>query len=62
MNINWKEFISLGSAVLTVAAALYLGLSGAIQWDVALPIMLAGLGILGIHPTFNTNPVAGRIR
>ncbi len=54
--MNWKELMSLLGAVLAVLSALYLGYTGAIGWDTSLPIILAGLGVLGIHPTFNTTP------
>ena len=54
--MNYKEIISLGGAILAVLSALYLGFTGAIGWDLALPIMLAGLGVLGIHPAINTTP------
>ena len=50
-NLNWPQLMSLGAGILTVCAALYLGLSGAIGWDTALPILLSGLAVLGIHPT-----------
>ena len=53
--------MSIAAAILTIIAGMWLGLSAQIPWDQALPIVLAGLGILGIHPTFNTTPVAGRI-
>lgn len=48
----------MGGAVLTIVSSVYLGATGAIQWDVALPILLAGLGVLGIHPSFNSTPSA----
>lgn len=51
-NLNWQQIVSLGAGILTVASSLYLGLSGALPWDTALPILLAGLAVLGIHPTF----------
>ena len=54
--MNWKEYMSLGGGVLTVIAALYLGVSGQLGWNVALPLLLAGLGVLGIHPAINTTP------
>lgn len=59
MNANWKEIGSLTGAILTVAAALYLGMIGQLPWQTALPLALAGLAVLGIHPTINTTPVAG---
>ena len=52
-NLNWPQITALGAGILTVLAALYLGVTGAIQWDVALPILLAGLAALGIHPALN---------
>lgn len=54
--MNYKEWLSLGGAILAVLSALYLGFTGAIGWDIALPIMLGGLGVLGIHPAINTTP------
>jgi hypothetical protein len=54
--MNYKEAISLLGAAAAVLSALYLGFTGAIGWDVALPIMLGGLAVLGIHPAVNTTP------
>jgi hypothetical protein len=54
--MNYKEILSLLGAVAAVLSALYLGFTGAIGWDIALPIMLGGLSILGIHPAVNTSP------
>jgi len=62
MNMNWKEAGSLLAAIATVLAAGYLAVTGQISWGDALPLILGGLAILGIHPIVNTNPVAGRIR
>ena len=59
--MNFKEFGSLAMAVLTVLAGLFLGLTGQIGWDAALPIIMAGLAVLGIHPAINTSPVAGKV-
>ena len=56
--MNWKEFISLGAGIITVLAALFLGATGQLPWDVALPILLSGLAVLGIHPSINTTPTA----
>jgi hypothetical protein len=56
MDLNYKEILSLVGAGAAVLSALYLGFTGAIGWDVALPIMLGGLGVLGIHPAINTTP------
>jgi hypothetical protein len=47
--MNYKEILSLVGAVAAVLSALYLGFPGAISWDLALPIMLSGLGVLGIR-------------
>lgn len=57
-NLNYKEILSLGAGILTVISGLYLGTTGAIGWDVALPIVLSGLAVLGIHPAVNTTPSA----
>ncbi len=54
--MNYKEILSLVGAEAAVLSAHYLGFTGAISWDVALPIMLGGLGVLGFHPAINTNP------
>lgn len=56
--MNWKEGLSLGAGVLTVVSGIYLGMTGAISWDIALPIILSGLAVLGIHPNINTTPSA----
>lgn len=53
-NWNWKEIGSFISAGLTVVCGLYLGQAGYLPWGQALPIILAGLAILGIHPGVNT--------
>jgi hypothetical protein len=54
--MKYKGILSLVGAVLAVLSALYLRFTGAIGWDVAVPIMLGGLGVLGIHPAINTTP------
>lgn len=51
--------LSLAMAVLTVLAGFLLAVTGQLPWDSALPIILGGLAILGIHPAINTTPVAG---
>jgi hypothetical protein len=52
--MNYKEWLSLGGAIPAVLSALYLGFTGAIDWDIALPIMLGGLGVLGIYPAITS--------
>ncbi len=39
----------MGGGVCTIVAAIFLVLTGQIQWDAALPIITAGMGILGLH-------------
>lgn len=53
-NWNWKEIGSFLGAAFTALCGLYLGLTGVLPWGQALPIMLAGLAVLGIHPGVNT--------
>lgn len=47
--MNWSKVFSMGGGVITIAAAIFLALTGQIQWDAAIGIAASGAGILGLH-------------
>jgi len=52
--MSTSQIISIGAAVLAITGATLLAILGDITWAIALPIDLAGFGVLGIHPNLPT--------
>lgn len=45
-----SQYLSIGAAALALIGATLLAVTGQISWATAIPVDLAALGILGIHP------------